>query len=261
MAIEQIWIGTNWKMTKTLSEGLSYNKKIQEFTQSFKNPIKLFIIPPFTSLYKIKEELSNGDILLGSQNMHWEDRGAYTGEISPLMLKEIGIDLIELGHSERRQYFNENDQDINKKVHAALRHQFRPLICVGENKEQKDYRISLEILAQQLKICLYGVKKTQLPNIVIAYEPIWAIGEKGTPAEASYVSHIHDHIRSVLENMYGTSALNVPLLYGGSVNTRNFSSYLENKNVNGLFIGRAAWDTKSFEEILKNIDANFTSYL
>ena len=261
MPTKQLWIGTNWKMTKTLSEGLTYCTKLKEIAQRIENEIQLFVIPPHTSLSKIREELSDDRILLGSQNMHWEDRGAYTGEISPLMLKELGVDMIELGHSERRQYFNENDQEINKKVHAALNHQIRPLICIGENKEQKDYGISYEILAQQLKVCLYGIEKDQLETIMIAYEPVWAIGENGLPADAGYVSTMHDHIRTILPELYGDTSADIPLLFGGSVNTENFAGYLEAPNVNGLFIGRAAWNTETFEEILTHIDSHFHRYL
>ena len=260
MKDKPLWIGTNWKMTKTLSEGIHYCKQVSKMKEKLTSPINLFVIPPFTSLSVLKAELADSDLLLGAQNMHWEDRGAYTGEISPLMVKEIGIDLIELGHSERRQYFNENDFDINKKVHAALRHEIKPLICIGENKQQKDYHVSYEVLAQQLKICLHGVKEEQLPNILIAYEPVWAIGESGQPAEASYVAEIHDHLRSVLTDLYGAAAMDVPLLYGGSVNTENFKGYLHSSNVNGLFIGRAAWDTTSFEEILFHIDSHYHDY-
>jgi L-erythrulose 1-phosphate isomerase len=261
MKDKQLWIGTNWKMTKTLAEGLDYCQQVKTIKQTISSPINLFVIPPYTSLPRLKEELADSDLLLGAQNMHWEDRGAYTGEISPLMLKEIGIDLIELGHSERRQYYNENDYDINKKVHAALRHNIKPLICIGENKQQKDYQLSYEVLAQQLKVCLTGVEVDQLPNVLIAYEPVWAIGENGLPAEADYVSEIHDHLRSVLVELYGEAGQEVPLLYGGSVNTENFKGYLASKNVNGLFIGRAAWNTESFEEILTHIDTHFSSYV
>jgi L-erythrulose 1-phosphate isomerase len=261
MKDKEIWIGTNWKMTKTLTGGLEYCKELKELASSLNGSIKLFIIPPYTSLSRIREELSGHDILLGAQNMHWEDQGAYTGEISPLMLKEIGIDLVELGHSERRQYYNENDQDLNKKIKAALNHGMRPLVCIGENREQKDFGVSYEVLAQQLKVSLFGITVEQLSNILIAYEPVWAIGEGGTPADADYVAEIHKHLRCVLVDLYGEDAArNVPLLFGGSVNTENFKGYLSCKNVDGLFIGRAAWNMVTFEEILRHIDSNLPIY-
>jgi L-erythrulose 1-phosphate isomerase len=254
--MEKFYIGTNWKMTKTLAEGLEYTRELRKISDQLDpSKIELFIIPSYTSLIPIKSEVENSHIRIGAQNMHWEERGAYTGEISPLMLKEIGIDIIELGHSERRQYFNENDEDINKKAHAALSFNMKPLICIGERLDEKENDISVETLAKQIKICLKDVKKEQLSNILLAYEPVWAIGEKGIPADADYVSYIHREIRSILVELFEEEGNQVPILFGGSVNLDNYLDYFKDENVNGLFIGRAAWNTESFETILNKCNS------
>src|SRR5690625_5177067 len=135
--MNKIWVGTNWKMTKTIEEGKAYTKNLIEISKSISSNINLFIIPSYTALIPVRELVDDSHVLMGAQNMHWEDTGAYTAEISPRMLDEIGIDLIELGHSERRQYYNETDVDVNKKVLAALHYNIKPLICIGENKEEK----------------------------------------------------------------------------------------------------------------------------
>jgi L-erythrulose 1-phosphate isomerase len=254
--MKKIWIGTNWKMTKTIAEGISYTKELKRISRNLSSNIELFIIPSHTALLPIKELTSGTNIYLGAQNMHWEDSGAYTGEISPRMLDEIGIDIIELGHSERRQYFNENDEAINKKVIAALTYGIKPLICIGENLEQKKNNISKEKLASQLKVCLKNVSKEQAKNVMIAYEPVWAIGELGIPADAAYVAEIHTFLRKTLEGLFDDVGMDIPLLFGGSVNQDNFLEYIDIENVNGLFIGRAAWDTDCFQTILQQLESH-----
>ena len=257
--MNKIWIGTNWKMTKTIAEGIDFTKGLKKISKAITSDLQLFIIPSHTSLVPIKELTTGSDIYLGAQNMHWEDSGAYTGEISPRMLAEIGIDMIELGHSERRQYFNETDAAINKKVHAALKYSIRPLICIGENMEQKKQQISKETLAAQLKVCLQGVSMEQAKEVLIAYEPVWAIGEQGVPANAGYVVDIHDFLRNRLEEIFAEVGREIPILYGGSVNHDNFLEYIDLKNVNGLFIGRAAWNIDSFQDILKQLELHLES--
>lgn len=252
--MKKIYVGTNWKMHKTISEGIEYCRKLRTLASDLDERIQLFIIPPHTHLTTLRKETGER-ILLGAQNMHWENEGPFTGEISPVMLKEIGIDLIELGHSERRQYYNENDFDLNKKVLSALRHEILPLLCIGETSEQKEYGISEEALAIQLKIALKEVTPAQTKNLWIAYEPVWAIGAGGTEAEPDYVYKMHDFIRSVLVDLFGKEEGNsIPVLFGGSVNINNAVRYLQGRNVNGLFIGRSAWDLQKFTPILRDIE-------
>lgn len=251
--MNKIWIGTNWKMTKTIEEGHAYTERLIDISKKVSSNINLFIIPSHTALVPVKDQIIHANILLGAQNMHWESQGAYTGEISPRMLDEIGIDLIELGHSERRQYFNETDTDVNKKVLAALKYQINPLICIGESKQEKENDISKETLASQLKICLKNVKCEQAKKLLIAYEPIWAIGEHGEIADCHYIKEIHGFLRGTLVELFGDAGYNIPLLFGGSVNQDNFMDYIQVPNVNGLFIGRSAWDIDSFNVILNKL--------
>jgi|SRR5690625_2376770 len=251
--MNKIWVGTNWKMTKTIEEGIAYTKDLVDISKSISSNINLFIIPSYTLLIPVRETIENTNVLMGAQNMHWKDAGAFTGEISPRMLDEIGIDLIELGHSERRQYYNETDMDINKKVLAALNYQIKPLVCIGENKEEKEHHISKETLASQLKISLKDVNCEQANELLIAYEPVWAIGEHGEIAESDYVAEIHAFLRETLGELFGEVGIDIPLLFGGSVNQDNFMDYIQVPDVNGLFIGRSAWDTESFKVILNKL--------
>ncbi|MEH7416643.1 triose-phosphate isomerase [Neobacillus drentensis] len=251
--MKKIFIGTNWKMHKTIKEGQEYCRELNRIARDKDERMQLFIIPPYTSLTTLRDELDSS-ILLGAQNMHWEDEGPFTGEISPSMLKEIGVDLVELGHSERRQYYNENDIDLNKKVHAALGKEMIPLLCIGEKLEDKEMSISEESLSIQLKICLKNISSSQAKNVLIAYEPVWAIGAGGTEAPADYVHKMHDHIRKVLVELFGDIGQDIKILFGGSVNRGNAIDYLKGSNVNGLFIGRSAWDLEKFEPILNDIE-------
>lgn len=251
--MDKVFIGTNWKMHKTIKQGREYCRKLKEIIEKRDKRMQFFIIPSYTSLSSLREEVDS-TILLGSQNMHWEDEGPFTGEISPTMLNEIGIDLVELGHSERRQYYNENDFDLNKKVLAALNHEMIPLLCIGEKIEDKENEISKESLSIQLKIGLKNVSLEQTKKLWIAYEPVWAIGAGGTEADPEYVYIMHDHIRSVLVEIFGDAGSEIPILFGGSVNRGNAIPYLRGENVNGLFIGRSAWDLEKFEPIIEDIE-------
>ena len=180
MGRKKIYLGTNTKMYKTIADTADFLKKLNELTEDISpEKAELFVIPSYTSLPAAREILKTSQIMLGAQNMCWEDQGQFTGEISPLMLRELEIDLVEIGHSERRQVFRETNEDEAKKVIAAVRHGFKALLCVGETMKEKEYGISDEILSMQLKIGLKDVPAEQWGQVMIAYEPVWAIGIHG----------------------------------------------------------------------------------
>ncbi len=245
------WVGTGWKMNHLLEDAETYGRQLAAYLNSSDPGFNVFIVPPFTVLYDVCRVTAGSQVWVGAQNMTWEDRGALTGEISPLMVKDTGARLVEIGHSERRTHFGENDFQVNAKVHAALRHGLRPLICVGETAEEKRVGISREVVAQQTKVALFGVSIDKLDQVLLAYEPAWAIGEEGIPADPEYASFIHGWIREQIADLYGMeSAEQVPVLYGGSVNHENAILYVDQTDIDGLFIGRAAWDPNDFIRII-----------
>lgn len=251
--MKKVLLGTNWKMHKTTEEATTYTKELLQLVKDY-NQFQFFIIPPYTDLWEVRRIAEKSELLIGAQNMHYEDEGAYTGEISPKMLKEIGINIVELGHSERRQYYNENDYSVNKKAAVAIKNEFIPLICVGEYLEDKKYGITEEVIRKQVKIALYGISSKDIQKIWLAYEPVWAIGVNGIPAEPSYASKVHTCIRNVLNELYGSEiAKEVPILYGGSVNEENGVKLIQEKDIDGLFIGRSAWDVSNFRVIVEKL--------
>ncbi|ADO39238.1 triosephosphate isomerase [Eubacterium callanderi] len=252
--MKKMFLGTNWKMNKTTAEGLSYTDALTDIISKYPE-FEFFIIPPYVQLWKIRELIDSkkSTLKLGAQNVHYEDAGQFTGEISPTQLKEIGVDILEIGHSERRQYFNETDYTVNLKTLAALKHGFTPLVCIGDSMQDKKYGVSKEVLARQLKIALHDVPADAIGKFWVAYEPVWAIGVNGIPAEAPLVNDIHNHLRDVTVELYGEAGRGIPLLFGGSVNIDNARQYAPFENVNGLFIGRSAWQPDSFEAIMKSL--------
>lgn len=247
-----LYIGTNLKMYKTIAQTVDFLKELHSLTSGIdRDGLTLFVIPSFTSLESARKSVPAGSIRLGAQNMCWEDEGQFTGEISPVMLKETGVEIIEIGHSERRHVFGESDADANKKVKAAIRHGFTALLCVGETKEQKDVGISDEVLSIQIKSALDGVSPEGLDRLWIAYEPVWAIGVNGIPASAEYASEKHAVIKSALKALYGKEGIKPPVLYGGSVNPQNAPKLITMPDIDGLFIGRSAWNAKEFNGIIR----------
>ena len=186
--------------------------------------------------------------------MSWEDQGQFTGEISPLMLKELGLDLVMIGHSERRHVFGETDVEENKKVKAALNHGFTTLLCIGETAEEKKFGISAEVLRTQLKIGFHDVPAKQANNIWVAYEPVWSIGVNGTPASADYAEEV---IKNCLREIFGEAADEIPVLYGGSVNPGNANELIVQPSIDGLFTGCAAWDADKFNMLIRNAKATY----
>lgn len=242
-------------MYKTIQQTCQFLSLLGERTEDIsREQCELFVIPSFTSLESAAKIAQEGNIKLGAQNMGWEDEGAFTGEISPVMLKEVGVQIVEIGHSERRHVLHENDVMVNKKVHAALRHGFTPLLCIGENEEQKNYKINREILRTQLKIGLWNITKQQASQLWIAYEPVWAIGINGKPASKEYANDMHGVIKETLQELFGTEASQkIPVLYGGSVNPDNAVGLARMPYIDGLFVGRSAWDANNFAVLIQNV--------
>lgn len=189
--------------------------------------------------------------------MGWADEGQFTGEISPVMLKELGMNLVMIGHSERRHVFGETDVQENLKVKAALNHRFTTLLCIGETAEQKDFGISAEVLRTQLKIGFHGVSADQLSLIWVAYEPVWSIGVNGTPASAEYAEEMHKIIKAALREIFGEKADTIPVLYGGSVNPGNANELITLPSVDGLFVGRSAWNADEFNKLIRDAKASY----
>lgn len=242
------WIGTSWKMNKTLAEARAFAEALR-VADALRDPrIQRFVIPPFTTVREVKAILSESSVKVGAQNMHWADQGAWTGEISPLMLRDCDLDIVELGHSERREHFGETNETVGLKTEAAVRHGLIPLICIGETLSDRESGRATEILSEQVVGALSKLSASQKQaQILLAYEPVWAIGEKGIPAEPSYADVRQAEIIAVAQDVLGRK---IPCLYGGSVNPQNCEELISCPNVDGLFIGRSAWNVEGYLDIL-----------
>ncbi len=248
--MRQIIIAGNWKMHKTVSEAVSF---VQELKQKDLNPaVEVVVCPPFTALASVAEALKDSSIALAAQNMHWENQGAYTGEISPVMLKELGCKYVVLGHSERRQYFGETDETVNKKVKAALAAAIIPIVCVGETLEQREAGTTEQIVATQTKGGLQGLTAEQVASLVIAYEPVWAIGT-GKTASDEDAQQVNQYIRQVVASEFGnTTAEAVRIQYGGSVKAGNAKGLMSQPDIDGGLVGGASLTVDDFVGIIEN---------
>lgn len=247
------YFGTNTKMFKTPSEACEHIRRLAELTRDIRDRMHLFVIPSYTSLPSAVSAAEGTGICIGAQSMGWEERGQLTGEIAPPMLKEIGVSLVMIGHSERRHVLHETDLDEEKRVSCAVRNGMKTLLCVGETTEQKAYGISEETVRTQLKVALHSVTPEEARTCLwIAYEPVWAIGTTGVPATEQYAKRIHEVIRDTLNTLFGADiGLEIPILYGGSVNNENALRFIRQPEIDGLFIGRSAWDAENFNAIIR----------
>jgi len=240
-------------MYKNIQETTSYLTELQNYTKDIsRDEIELFVIPSYTSLSSAVSCVDRSLIKLGAQNMCWEEEGQFTGEISPKMIRELKLDLVMLGHSERRHIFGETDEMLNKKVKCALENNFIALLCIGETIENKNYGISDETLRTQLKIGLFGIPEDKLNKVWVAYEPVWAIGVNGIPAKVEYAEEKHKVIKECLTELFGEAGKAIPVLYGGSVNPSNAVELIVQPSIDGLFIGRSAWNAAAFNELIRN---------
>ena len=251
--MKKLYFGSNLKMYKGIQETKEYLQRLVDNTKDIsRKDLELFIIPSFTTLTEAVKYTDRMYLRLGAQNMSWEDQGQYTGEISPCMLEEIGLNLVMIGHSERRHIFGEQNIEENKKVIAAINHGFTALLCIGETAEEKGYGITEEVLKTQLKVGLHGVTVLQAGNVWIAYEPVWSIGVNGVPATAEYAEEVHRIIKDTLVEIWGESGNGIPVLYGGSVNPDNAKELIVQPSIDGLFVGRSAWDADKFNTLIRN---------
>ena len=249
--MRKIFIAGNWKMNKTISEALELVNGLKRNLGSVE-AIEIAVCPPSTALDQISDCLSECNIKLGAQNMYWEEKGAFTGEVAPGMLKDLDCHYVIIGHSERRQYFGETNETVNKKVKAALAHGLTPIVCVGERKEERESNKTFDVVKNHIENGLTGLSKEDLTKIVIAYEPVWAIGTglTATPAQAQ---EVHAYIRKLLTGMSDqATAEAITIQYGGSVKPENAHELMQQKDIDGALVGGASLKVDSFTQIVKN---------
>ncbi|MGD9107871.1 MAG: triose-phosphate isomerase [Gammaproteobacteria bacterium] len=245
-------IAGNWKMNKTIDEALALVKEIH-YGLTTPPEAEIIVAPVFTALNTVAEFLKNSFISVAAQNIFWEDTGAYTGEVSGLFAKDAGAEYVIIGHSERRQYFNETDETVNKKIKAALKHQLIPILCVGETLEQREANQVEEIVRQQVTQGLVSFSANDIDKLIIAYEPVWAIGT-GKTATPAQTEEVHAIIRKIIAEQFGTElAEKMRILYGGSVKPSNSKELLALENIDGALIGGASLKANDFIEIIKSI--------
>lgn len=243
-------IAGNWKMNNDVEASLNLVESLKSLSGNFDSNVDVLICPVFTSLYVVKEALKGTNIKIGAQNMHFEDKGAYTGEVSPVMLKSMEIEYVIIGHSERRQYFNETDETVNKKLKAALKHNIKPILCVGETLEQRECGIEKETVKNQIINDFAGIDKDEAENIVVAYEPIWAIGT-GKTASSAQANEMASFIRMCVKEIYDCElSEKIIIQYGGSVNKDNAKEILSQSDIDGALVGGASLKAESFLDII-----------
>lgn len=243
-------IAGNWKMFKTNPEARAMVEELKQLIKDVRG-IDVVIAPPYTALAAVNSILSGSTIKLAAQNLFWEAEGAYTGEISPRMLKDSGCQMVIIGHSERRQFFAETDESVFKKIGGALRNQLLPIVCIGETLKQREESETFQVVTKQLDGGLFGLTAQEMESITIAYEPVWAIGtgKNATPAQAN---EVHEYIRKQLKEKYGeTLAGRIRVLYGGSVKPDNIKALMAEPEIDGVLVGGASLEAKSFANIIK----------
>ena len=243
-------IAGNWKMNKTLSETRAFAEELKPLLGRPKW-CEVVLCVPAVNIQAAVRLFKESRVSIGAENCHYENSGAYTGEVSPAMLKELGVKYVIIGHSERRQYYNETDFTVNKKVHAALEAGLYPIVCVGESLEQRELGVTMDLISYQVKAALSGVPADKMRHVVIAYEPIWAIGT-GKTATAEQAGEVCEAIRAVVRKLYGARvARSVTIQYGGSMNAKNAAELLDQPDVDGGLIGGASLKAADFSVIVE----------
>ena len=249
MSLRRPFIAGNWKMYKTCAEAVETADSLKRLVKDV-SEVDIMIAPSSTSLSLVSKVLSGSNIHLGAQNLSWHEEGAFTGEISPSMVVSTGCDHVIIGHSERRQYFHETDETVNKRIVAAIKHNLVPVFCVGETETERETNVTFSVLDKQVTIGLQDIALEDLATLVIAYEPVWAIGT-GKTATTEQAQEVHRFLRSLLEKAYGLDfAESIRILYGGSVKPNNIAELMSMPDVDGGLVGGASLDAVSFSKIV-----------
>lgn len=239
----------NWKMNKTVEEAVSMVKALKEAVAGVKD-VEILLCPTYTALYAVNNEIKGSNINLGAQNLFWEPKGAFTGEISPAMIKEAGCSYVIIGHSERRQYFGETDETVNKRTKAAFGAGLVPVVCVGETLEERERNITFKVIETQIRGGMANLTAEEASAVVIAYEPVWAIGT-GKTATPEQAQEVHAFIRKLYAELYKDAAGKVRILYGGSVNPKNVADLMKQPDIDGGLVGGASLEADSFAQLVK----------
>ena len=240
----------NWKMYKTISESIALVQELKKSCEGVRDR-EILVCTPATSFAAVRDLIRGSNLQLGAQNLHWETQGAFTGELSGPMLKEAGCQFVIVGHSERRQYFSEDDASVNKKMKAAFQHGLTPIVCVGETLQEREAGDTLKVVERQVKVGASGLTPEQASRLVIAYEPVWAIGT-GKTATPEQAQEVHALIRKLLSGLYGEAAAQkIRILYGGSVKPDNVDSLMAQPDIDGGLVGGASLKAADFARIVK----------
>lgn len=240
----------NWKMNKTIAEAVDLVRQLKA-SLSGVTEVEVAVGPPFTALHAVHRELQGSSIRVAAQNLFWEEKGAFTGEVSPAMLKDAGCDYVIVGHSERRQYFGETDETVNRRLKAALVHGLKPIFCVGETLRERDEEKTFAVIQRQLEGGLKDLESKEFISVVLAYEPVWAIGT-GKTATPEQAEEVHRFIRGKLANMYSSDvAESIRIQYGGSVTPENVRGLMKQSDIDGALVGGASLKSDSFSKIVR----------
>ncbi len=244
------FIAGNWKMNKTVGEALDLVRELKRAI-SRDQEVEVAVAPPFTALYAVRKELEGTPIRLAGQNLFWEEKGAFTGEVSPLMLKEVGCHYVIIGHSERRQYFGETDETVNRRIKAALGHGLKVIFCIGEMLKEREDGKTFSVIERQIESGSKGLGDKDWRDIVIAYEPVWAIGT-GKTASPEQAEEVHRFIRAKAEKLYSRRVSEeIRIQYGGSVTPENVRGLMSQPNIDGALVGGASLKAESFSKIVR----------
>jgi triosephosphate isomerase len=239
------FLAANWKMHKTVHEAVVFVKEFRSLVKDMED-VEIVVAPPFTALHAVAEAARNSNVGVAGQNLYWERQGAFTGEVSGEMVREAGAEYVIIGHSERRRLFGDTDEAVNRRLQAALAVRLTPIVCIGETLEERDDNQTLDILDRQIKVGLDGMSGEQIGSLVLAYEPVWAIGT-GRNATPEQAGEAHAHIRQRLRQWFGADAADhCHVIYGGSVKPDNIHELVALPDVDGALVGGASLEIKSF---------------